>query len=128
MPKSAAIRLVDAELVERLEHVEVALARGDDAEPRLAAAGEHQPVGHVDPEEGERRRNLVFVEPLLLRHGVSPGRMLRPPGGIRNAPGMTLAIRSSEPSMVAVDSTVSLTHLSPTQSPAKRDSAKPISP
>ena len=73
MPSSAATRLVDAELVERLEDVEIALAGGDDAEPRRAPAGQHQPVGDVGPQEGQRRRDLVLVEPLLLRHRAVAG-------------------------------------------------------
>ena len=47
---------------------------------RTATAGEHQPVGHVDPQEGERRRELAFVEALLLRQR----RVARPDG---EAPG-----------------------------------------
>ncbi len=42
--------------------------------------------------------------------------------------GMTGQTRSSEPSMTAVDSTPSFTHLMPTQTPAKRESAQPKSP
>ena len=42
--------------------------------------------------------------------------------------GITTCTRSTEPSTVAVDSMLSFTHLMPTQTPAKRDRAKPSKP
>ena len=45
------VGVVDAELDERLAHIEIGLARGDDAEPR-ARAVEHDPVEAIGPREG----------------------------------------------------------------------------
>ena len=59
-------RLVDAERIQRLAHVEIALARGHDADPRGSPAGEHQPVEAVGAGEGEDGRSLVIVQPRLL--------------------------------------------------------------
>ena len=43
---------VDAEIVERLQHVEIALAGGRDPDPRRPSAGKHDPVGRIDADEG----------------------------------------------------------------------------
>jgi hypothetical protein len=56
MPRSLAFALVDAEFVERLAHVEIALADGDDAELRLAPPEVDDAVELVGLDEGERRR------------------------------------------------------------------------
>ena len=58
--------LVDAEVVERLEHVEIALARGDDADPRPPPAVEDEFVRRVGAQKRQRRRNLLLVQPLFL--------------------------------------------------------------
>ena len=58
--------LVDAEIVERLAHVEIALADGDDADLRLAAAGDDDPVELVGADEGEHGVALVVLQPRFL--------------------------------------------------------------
>ena len=66
-----ALDLVDAELVERLTHVEIALAGGDDADLRVAAAGGDDLVELVGAYEGEHGVALVVVQPRLhAEHGV----------------------------------------------------------
>src|SRR3546814_17895068 len=59
-------RLVDAEVVQGLTHVEIGLAGGDDAEAALAVA-EHHAVELVGASEGEGGVALVAVQALLLR-------------------------------------------------------------
>src|SRR3546814_1045422 len=59
-------RLVDAEVVQGLTHVEIGLAGGDDAEAALAVA-EHHAVELVGAREGEGGVDLVAVQALLLR-------------------------------------------------------------
>ena len=66
-------RLVDAEIVQRLKHVVVALAGGDDADARLAPAGEHQAVRRVGAQERQNRRYLEFVETLFLGERIIVG-------------------------------------------------------
>ena len=66
MPSRLAARLVDAEIVQRLAHVEIALADGDDAELRAAAAGIDDAVEAVGADEGRRGGALVLVQPRLL--------------------------------------------------------------
>ncbi len=58
-------RLVDAEIVERLERVEMSLAGRHDAEPRRAAF-DHRAVQRVRARERERRAQLVPLETVLL--------------------------------------------------------------
>ncbi len=58
------VALVEAEVVERLAHVEVALARRDDAEPRLRAVDD-DPVEPVDARVVQRRVDLVVLHPRL---------------------------------------------------------------
>ena len=60
-----ALDLVDAELVERLAHVEIALAGGDDADLRVAAARGDDLVELVGAHEGEHGVALVVVQPRL---------------------------------------------------------------
>ena len=62
--------LVDAEVVQRLADIEIALARGDDADARLAPAGKHHPVRRVGAQKGGRRRDPEFVQPLFLRRRI----------------------------------------------------------
>ena len=73
-------RLVDVEIVERLENVEVALPRRNNSEPRLPPAGKHQAVGDVDPQKRQCRRNLALVETLLLGHRMVAGTDGQPAG------------------------------------------------
>src|SRR3546814_18664173 len=54
-------RLVDAEVVQGLTHVEIGLAGGDDAEAALAVA-EHHAVELVGAREGEGGVDLVAVQ------------------------------------------------------------------
>ena len=65
-PHVVRLDLVDAELVERLAHVEIGLADGDDADLRVAAAGEDDAVEVVGAHEGQHGVALVVLEPRLL--------------------------------------------------------------
>ena len=62
-----ALDLVDAELVERLADVEIALAGGDDADLRIAPARGDGAVELVGAHEGEHGVALVVVQPRFLR-------------------------------------------------------------
>src|SRR6266542_3573966 len=89
--------LVDAEIAQRLAHVEVSLAGGDDAESRLPRV-DHNAVDAVGAREGGDRRHRRPVEPpLRLERRIGPtdiepaGRYLEivlpddfeiPPGGL----------------------------------------------
>ena len=77
-----ALDLVDAELVERLAHVEIALAGGDDADLRVASARGDGAIELVGAHEGQHGVALVVVQPGLLGQDRSRRRMLRPPSGI----------------------------------------------
>ncbi len=59
---------IDADVLERLAHVEIALADGDDADPGVRAAGIDDAVEPVGADERRRRPSLVFVQPRLLAH------------------------------------------------------------
>ena len=62
----------DAEIVQRLPHVEIALAAGDDAEPRLRRIDD-DPVQLVDAAVVERRVDLVVLHPRFgLEEAVGP--------------------------------------------------------
>ncbi len=61
-----ALDLVDAELVEGLAHVEIALAGGDDADLRLASAGGDDAVELVGAHEGQHGVALIVVQARLL--------------------------------------------------------------
>ncbi len=61
-----ALHLVDAELVERLAHVEIALADRDDADLRRAAARGDVAVELVGAHEGQHGVALVVVQPRFL--------------------------------------------------------------
>ncbi len=61
--------LVDPEVVQRLAHVEIGLAGGDDAEAPLGAV-DHRPVQMIGPGEGQCRIELAAVQSLLLLHHV----------------------------------------------------------
>ena len=66
------VGLGDAEVVERLAHVEVALAAGDDAEPRLRRVDD-DPVEPVDAAVVQRRVDLVVLHPRFgLEEAVGP--------------------------------------------------------
>ena len=72
--------LVDAEVVQRLAHVEVALAGGDDPEPRPWAV-DHDAVEPVGRGEGQRGVDLVALQAQLPGRWASPasaGRDRRP--------------------------------------------------
>ena len=63
---------VDPQVVQGLAHVETGLARGHDAEP-APGSRQHGPVQGIGAAEGERGRDLAFVEPdLLLEPVVRP--------------------------------------------------------
>ena len=59
--------LVDAEICQRLAHVEPALARGDDADARALAPPERHAVDAVGLREGLHRRQLVVDQAKFLR-------------------------------------------------------------
>ena len=59
--------LVDAEFVERLAHVEIALAGGDDADLRIAPARGDRAVELVGAHEGEHGVALEIVQARFLR-------------------------------------------------------------
>ena len=65
MPTSAARAAVDAEILERLQRVEVRLARRDEPEPRIAAVDDRA-IERVRARERERGRQLVTLEAKLL--------------------------------------------------------------
>ena len=60
------VGFADAEVVERLPHIEVALAAGDDAEPRLRRIDDDA-VQPVDAAIVQRRVDLVVLHPLFGR-------------------------------------------------------------
>src|SRR5215216_2004557 len=60
-----ALDLVEAEFVERLADVEIALSHRDDADLRLAAARDHGAVELVGAHEGQHGVALVIVQPRL---------------------------------------------------------------
>ena len=60
-----AQRFVQAQVIQRLTHVEIGLAGGDDAKPRIRRI-EHHPVQVVGPGEGACGVDLVQVEALFL--------------------------------------------------------------
>ena len=71
-PQPLGLGVVDAELVQRLAHVEVGLADGDDAEARIGPA-DHQPVELVGAPIGEGGRMLDRERaPLLAQPIVGP--------------------------------------------------------
>ncbi len=59
-----ALALVEAEVLQRLAHVEVALAAGDDAEARVRGVDDH-PVQAVHPAVVQCRVHLVVLHPRL---------------------------------------------------------------
>ena len=72
MPSALRVALVDAEIGQRLAHIEIGLAGGDDAEPRRLAV-DHDAVELVGAGEGGDRRHLRPVQPpLLLERRVGP--------------------------------------------------------
>ena len=75
--------LVDAELVERLQRVELALAARE-MTPMLGAGPPlvTMPVELVGAGEGQDRAALLLVQRASLASAVSPSRMLRPAGGM----------------------------------------------
>ncbi len=67
-----ASHFVEAEFVERLAHVEIALADRDDADARLAAAGDDDAVELVRAHEGEHGVALVILQARFhAEHGVA---------------------------------------------------------
>ncbi len=96
-------RLVDAEVVERLAHVEIALADGDDADLGVLAARIDDAVEAVGADEGGRgARACTRAAAASWPSKSISWRMLSPPGGMSNS-GMTMFSRSSETSTDAVE-------------------------
>ena len=120
-PEVGGADLVDAEVVERLQHVEVALAGRDDADPRPAAAGDHVRSSVLARRRRARAGSLCRAAAPPARAGgrgadVEPARRHAEAAGDDGSRRGRASRRST-----AVDSTVSLTHFRPTQQPAKRD-------
>src|SRR6266581_7985007 len=65
-PEIVAFDLVDAELVERLAHVEVGLADGDDADPGVASAGGDVAIELVGAHERQHGIALEVVQSRFL--------------------------------------------------------------
>ena len=61
-----AARLVDAEVVQRLAHVEIRLAGGDDFDLGIGAPGDDGPIDLVGGEPGDDRVALVLLQARLL--------------------------------------------------------------
>jgi hypothetical protein len=120
-------RRVDAERVERLAHVEVGLAGGDDAEPRPGAV-HHHPVQPVGPGVGHRGVDLPALEPVFLvqrRVGPPDGKAARRHGEVG---GSRVSTRRGSTTTPAEVSTVSAMARMPIQQPEKRDIAQPCRP
>ena len=118
--------LVDAELVERLAHVEIALADRDDADLRIAAARGDDAVEPVGADEGEHGVALVVVQPRLLPRMVSPSRMFEPArrhGEIVRHDDLHAVERAVDDG--GRSRPCPCTHFSAIQAPEKRDIAKP---
>ena len=119
MPMSRGRRFVDAEVVERLAHVEVGLAGGDDAEARRSGESMTMRFELVGARSRRaRRRSCSRASALPARATASGQRMFRPPGGSAKSSGMTIshAVRI-DVDRGADDSTCRSTHLKPTQQP-----------
>ena len=112
-----AALLVDAEIVERLAHVEIGLAGGDDAEARRAAA--RSPMRSKPLARTKARTAAIFgpCRRFSASSGGSGQRMSSPPGGSWKSVGMTILMRSGSTQTEAPLSTVSEIALKPTQQP-----------
>ena len=125
-PSLIALQLVEAELVERLAHVEIGLAGGDDADLRAAAAGGDDLVELVGAHEGEHGVALEVVQPRFL----AEKRVLK--ADVEAAVGHDEIGRRDDLDAIErsrrrrrSNSTVSCMHLSAAQAPVKRDIAQP---
>ena len=72
--------LVDAKLIERLPHIEIAFARCDYAELRRRTSAHHEAVELVSAGERQYRGALVVVQALLFREGLVAEPDVEPPG------------------------------------------------
>ena len=60
------LRLADAQISQRLAHIEIGFSGGDNANFRVGAAGENRPVQFVRLDIGDRRRAFVVMQPGFL--------------------------------------------------------------
>ena len=103
-PHVVRLDLVDAELVERLAHVEIALADRDDADLRAAPAGEDDVVEVVGAHEGQHGVALEVLQPrLLLEEAVRRADVEAARRHAEVVAGMTILTRSRRPSTEAVE-------------------------
>ena len=77
------VRVVDAEIVQRLAHVEVGFARRDDAKARPRAV-DHDVVEPVGAAKSERRVELTFVQAVFLVERLVGPADVSPPAASRN--------------------------------------------
>ena len=109
--------LVDAQIVQRLAHVEIGLAGGDDPQPR-ARAVDDDPVEPVGAGVGERGVGLVLLHPRFLhQRRVRPADRQAARRHDEVAGACTISTRCGSTSTTAVLSTVSVTALKATQQP-----------
>ena len=135
MPSSAGPLGDDAEPGEPVEHVEVRLARRDDAEATagrtVRARRDRHPVEAVGADErlGRRAAAACGSRPRAgqrrRRHRLAG---CRTPAAAPRPPGTTRAGRRGSTSTVAAESAVSLRQIIPTHDEANRDSAHPARP
>jgi hypothetical protein len=113
-------RIVDAEILQRLAHVEIGLAGRHDADARPGAVSvvDHGAVEAVCARERGDRCHLRPVQaPLGLQRRIGPLRMPSPTGGSWKSVGITIWMRSGSTHTEAPLSTVSEIALKPTQQP-----------
>jgi hypothetical protein len=127
MPMSLAVLAVEAEVFQRLQHVEVALAGGDDAEPR-ARRVDDDAVDAVGAANAIAACIAYWCSRISWSIGGSGQRMLSPPGGSSKSVGRTMSSWCGSTLTEAEDSTVSAMVLKPTQRPVKRLIAQPRRP
>ena len=68
--KLCRLRLVDPEVIQRLAHIEIGLARRDDAKPRRLSTLHDDAVDGIGPGEGFHRGHLVHMQAFFLRHAI----------------------------------------------------------
>ena len=71
-PQIVGARLVDVEIVQRLPHIKVGLADGDDPDRRMGSARHDRAIDLVGPQKRHDGVALVILQPRLLRqHGIT---------------------------------------------------------
>ena len=79
--------LINAELVQRLAQIEIALAGADDADLGGGATGEHDPVDVIGTGKGDGGKALVEMEAPLLLEAVVARADVQPASGILKSCG-----------------------------------------